>query len=75
MFQCFAGVVTAIPDQTEKWKTWQAYTPQSSAGLEPMGAHTRVGALLPLTGPDLVSCVPTATAKQSHSSFSPVHTD
>lgn len=71
----FCWSCTAIPDQTEKWKTWQAYSPQSSAGLEPMDALSRVGALLPLTGPDSVSRVPTATAKQSHSSFSPVHAD
>lgn len=52
----------------------QACMPQSSTGLEPPHRRTGVRALLPLMGPDLLSHVPTATARQSHSS-SPVYTD
>lgn len=67
LFQCFAEVL-------QQFLTRRSCGRCGSAGLEPMHARTGVRALLPLMGPDL-SCVPTATAKQSHSSFSAAHAD
>lgn len=75
LFQYFAEVVQQFLTKTEKQKMQQTCSPQFSAGLEPIHQHTGVWALLPLMGPDLLSRVPTATTKQSHSSFSAVNAD